>query len=98
MYGRRPCAAPGGPPVGPRRAARPAPRPAIARARRLALLTVAYDWSLGELRAALERAPRTVLLQWTLIEGVNDDPADADALARFCEGLDVRVNLIPLNP
>jgi len=25
-----------------------------------------------------------------LIDGVNDDPADADALARFCEGLDVR--------
>ena len=71
---------------------------AIDPARRLALLPVARKWSLGELRAALERAPRTVLLQWTLIAGVNDGPADAEALARFCEGLDVRVNLIPLNP
>ena len=71
---------------------------AIDPARRLALLPVARKWSLGELRAALKRAPRAVLLQWTLIAGVNDGPADADALARFCEGLDVRVNLIPLNP
>src|SRR5712664_419720 len=71
---------------------------AIDPAQRLALLPVARKWSLGELRAALARAPRTVLLQWTLIDGVNDGPAEADALARFCEGLDVRVNLIPLNP
>jgi 23S rRNA (adenine2503-C2)-methyltransferase len=71
---------------------------AIEAAQRRALLPVARKWSLGELRAALSRAPRTVLLQWTLIEGVNDAPADADALAEFCAGLDVRVNLIPLNP
>jgi len=36
---------------------------AIDPAQRLALLPVARKWSLGELRAALERAPRTVLLQ-----------------------------------
>jgi 23S rRNA (adenine2503-C2)-methyltransferase len=66
--------------------------------RRRALLPVARKWSLDELRAALDRAPRTVLLQWTLIEGVNDADVDADALAQFCEGLNVRVNLIPLNP
>ena len=39
-----------------------------------------------------------MLLQWTLIEGANDRDHDADALAGFCDGLDVRVNLIPLNP
>ena len=65
---------------------------------RRALLPVARKWSLEELRACIARAPRTVLLQWTLIDGVNDGDADADALARFCLGLDVRVNLIPLNP
>jgi 23S rRNA (adenine2503-C2)-methyltransferase len=65
---------------------------------RRALLPVARKWSLSDLRAALARAPRTVLLQWTLIEGVNDAPSDADALADFCQGLQVRVNLIPLNP
>ena len=52
----------------------------------------------ADLRSCIERSPRTVLLQWTLIDGVNDAEADADALARFCADLDVRVNLIPLNP
>jgi 23S rRNA (adenine2503-C2)-methyltransferase len=59
---------------------------------------VARRWGLGELRAAIARAPRTVLLQWTLIDGVNDSDPEADALAEFARGLDVRVNLIPLNP
>ena len=71
---------------------------AVDAGQRRALLPVARKWGLDELRACIARAPRTVLLQWTLIEGVNDADADADALARFCEGLDVRVNLIPLNP
>jgi 23S rRNA (adenine2503-C2)-methyltransferase len=71
---------------------------ALAPAVRLALLPVARKWDLPTLRAAIARAPRTVLLQWTLIEGQNDSDADADALAKFCEGLDVRVNVIPLNP
>jgi 23S rRNA (adenine2503-C2)-methyltransferase len=62
------------------------------------LLPVARKFSLSDLRAAIARAPRTVLLQWTLIDGTNDSDADADALARFARGLDVRVNLIPLNP
>jgi 23S rRNA (adenine2503-C2)-methyltransferase len=66
--------------------------------RRRALLPVARKWTLRELRDCIARAPRTVLLQWTLIAGVNDSDCDADDLARFCRGLDVRVNLIPLNP
>ena len=65
---------------------------------RRALLPVARKWSLKQLRDCIARAPRSVLLQWTLIAGVNDADSDADALARFCEGLAVRVNLIPLNP
>jgi 23S rRNA (adenine2503-C2)-methyltransferase len=65
---------------------------------RRALLPVARRWELSDLRAAIARAPRTVLLQWTLIAGVNDSERAADALAGFARGLDVRVNLIPLNP
>jgi 23S rRNA (adenine2503-C2)-methyltransferase len=65
---------------------------------RTALLPVAKKWPLEQLREAVARAPRTVLLQWTLIEGVNDAERDADSLAEFSRGLDVRVNLIPLNP
>ena len=71
---------------------------AIDSGQRKALLPVAKKWPLADLRAAIARAPRTVLLQWTLIEGVNDRDADADALAEFARDLDVRVNLIPLNP
>jgi 23S rRNA (adenine2503-C2)-methyltransferase len=71
---------------------------AIDPAARLSLLPVARRWPLAELREAIARAPRTVLLQWTLIEGVNDADEDADALVDFARGLDVRVNLIPLNP
>lgn len=71
---------------------------ALEPATRRRLLPVARRWPLGELRAALARAPRPVLLQWTLIAGKNDADGDADALAEFCRGLSVRVNLIPLNP
>jgi 23S rRNA (adenine2503-C2)-methyltransferase len=72
---------------------------AVDREQRLALLPVAKKYSLAQIREALAGAPRSVLLQWTLIEGVNDSFDDADALARFVEGLEhVRVNLIPLNP
>ena len=62
------------------------------------LLPVARAWPLAELRAAIAESPRTVLVQWTLIEGVNDSDRHADELFAFCAGLDVRVNLIPLNP
>jgi len=71
---------------------------AVDEGQRRALLPVARRWPLEELRAMIARAPRTVLLQWTLIDALNDADADADALARFCKGLDARVNLIPLNP
>ena len=71
---------------------------ALDRRTRLSLLPVARRYPLEDLRAAVARSPRTVLLQWTLIEGRNDADADADALADFARGLDVRVNLIPLNP
>ena len=65
---------------------------------RRALLPVARTWHLDDVRAAIAESPRSVLLQWTLIDGVNDSDAHADALAEFADGLDVRVNLIPLNP
>jgi len=65
---------------------------------RRALLPVARSWSLAELKQAIADSPQSVLLQWTLIDGVNDSDAHAEQLLAFCEGLDVRVNLIPLNP
>lgn len=39
-----------------------------------------------------------VLLQYTMIKGVNDSLADAAQLAELTAGLNAKVNLIPLNP
>jgi 23S rRNA (adenine2503-C2)-methyltransferase len=65
---------------------------------RKALLPVARSWELAALKQAVAESPDTVLLQWTLIDGVNDTPRHLTELQAFCAGLDVRVNLIPLNP
>lgn len=65
---------------------------------REALLPVARQWNLATLKEAIAQSPDRVFVQWTLIEGVNDSERHANELLLFCEGLDVRVNLIPLNP
>jgi 23S rRNA (adenine2503-C2)-methyltransferase len=65
---------------------------------RMALLPVARTWNLAALKAAVSESPQSVLLQWTLIEGVNDSDRHVRDLLAFCDGLDARVNLIPLNP
>jgi 23S rRNA (adenine2503-C2)-methyltransferase len=41
---------------------------------------------------------RPVFFEYTLIEGVNDAPADARALARLLSGLPSKLNVIPMNP
>ena len=45
-----------------------------------------------------ERTGRRVSFEWALIEGVNDTPEQARALAARLTGLLAHVNLIPLNP
>lgn len=65
---------------------------------RRALLPAARIWDLETLRGAIAESPQTVFLQWTMIEGRNDSARHLEELLAFCEGLDVRVNLIPLNP
>lgn len=65
---------------------------------RSALLPVARTWKLRALKEAIAESPDSVLLQWTLIAGVNDTDRHLGELLAFCEGLNVRVNLIPLNP
>jgi 23S rRNA (adenine2503-C2)-methyltransferase len=71
-------------------------------AERSALVPVNRRWPLDELLdacreyTALKR--QRVLVAWTLIRDVNDDAAKAHALAALLRGLDVQVNLIPLNP
>jgi 23S rRNA (adenine2503-C2)-methyltransferase len=46
----------------------------------------------------IERTRRRVSFEWALINGVNDTPAQAQALAARLTGLLAHVNLIPLNP
>ncbi|HUX76038.1 MAG TPA: 23S rRNA (adenine(2503)-C(2))-methyltransferase RlmN [Anaerolineae bacterium] len=46
----------------------------------------------------VERTGRRISLEWVLIEGVNDTPQQAQALAARLKGLLAHVNLIPLNP
>jgi len=56
----------------------------------------------GEVLDALRKYPlpkrRRITIEYTLIDGVNDDVAHARELARALAGLRVKVNLIPMNP
>jgi 23S rRNA (adenine2503-C2)-methyltransferase len=57
---------------------------------------------LPELREALvgyvALTNRRPTLEYALISGINDTDAELRALAKFCRGLLVHVNLIPVNP
>ncbi len=69
---------------------------------RAALVPVAKKWPLAELMDAcryyIAKQDRRIFYEWTLIEGVNDTPAQAQALGRLLRGQQAQVNLIPLNP
>jgi 23S rRNA (adenine2503-C2)-methyltransferase len=71
-------------------------------ARRSALMPINKKYPLPMLLAALKRYPlpkrRRITIEYTLVRGQNDSPADARALARLMRGLRVKVNLIPMNP
>lgn len=58
-------------------------------------------YNLKRLMAAIgyyvERCGRQVTFEWTLIEGVNDSPSDAEELVGLVGGLKSFVNLIPFN-
>ena len=41
---------------------------------------------------------RPVFFEYTLMAGVNDDPADAREVVRIVRGIPCKVNLIPMNP
>jgi 23S rRNA (adenine2503-C2)-methyltransferase len=44
------------------------------------------------------KAKSMVMFEYILLDGVNDDPADAELLSDLLQGFDHRVNLIPYNP
>ncbi len=49
-------------------------------------------------RDYVARTGRRLTFEWALIQGVNDGPEQAEALARLVTGLLCHVNVIPLNP
>lgn len=54
---------------------------------------------IGLLREDATRNPRReCFVEYVLLAGVNDDPADADRLVRLLDGVGARINLIPHNP
>ncbi len=53
---------------------------------------------MGALRAYPLPARRRITVEYTLVAGKNDDPAEAKKLARLLRGLPVKINLIPMNP
>jgi len=67
-----------------------------------ALIPVNRRWPLAELMAACrtysEKRGQKVLIAWTLIKGVNDSDDHARRLGLLLKGMNVHVNLIPLNP
>lgn len=65
------------------------------------LIPINRRWPLADLmqtcRDFSERKGQKVLIAWTLIGGVNDSDEQALRLADLLEGMQVQVNLIPLN-
>lgn len=66
------------------------------------LMPRAARWTISQLlRSAREYAALTgtrVTLEYVLIRGLNDSPADADRLARLTRRSPFKINLIPYNP
>lgn len=69
---------------------------------RQALIPVGKKWQMDELIEAFRHYDRTIgkriFIEWTLISGENDMPEIAHQLAELLTGINVHINLIPLNP
>lgn len=75
---------------------------AATQAERAAVAPAARAWPLDALveacRYYVRRLDRKIFFEWTLIEGVNDAPEQARAVAELLRGIPAQLNLIPLNP
>jgi len=70
-------------------------------ARRSEIMPINRSYPLADLLEALRRFPleprRRITIEYILLAGFNDRPADAVALARLLRQLPVKINLIPFN-
>lgn len=68
---------------------------------RQSIMPIAKRYPLPELRRTLLEVnamqDRPVMLEYLMLEGINDTDEDARALIAWTEGLDVHLNLIPFN-
>jgi 23S rRNA (adenine2503-C2)-methyltransferase len=66
------------------------------------LMPINRKYPLAVLMEALRAYPlpsrRRITIEYTLVVGKNDSPADAKRVARLLRGLPVKINLIPMNP
>lgn len=69
--------------------------------KRSQIMPINRRWSLAEVVAAIKdinsSSGNAVLVQYTVINGINDHESDADSLVELLNGTNVKVNLIPLN-
>ena len=63
------------------------------------LMPHARTWPLARVLESIRQhcCRREVFVEYLLLAGINDTPADAERLPRLLDGLPVRVNLIPFN-
>lgn len=66
--------------------------------RRAALMPIERKYPVHELTKALRDFRRRITFEYVMIEGANDSPEDAEALAQIAEPLRAMVNLLPLHP
>jgi 23S rRNA (adenine2503-C2)-methyltransferase len=66
------------------------------------ILPINRRYPIASLLSALRQYPlprrRRITMEYMLIDGLNDHPEQAQALARLLRGLRVKINLIPVNP
>ena len=70
--------------------------------RRNELVPINRRYSLNQLVKTLRdvhrKLKREITFEYTLLEGINDSPAEAQGVVRIAKPLDAKVNVIPYNP
>ena len=70
--------------------------------RRKEIMPVAHKYTIQQIIEAChyyyEQTGRRITFEYSLIEGVNDQPEQAQTLAKLVKGLNCHINLIPVNP
>ncbi|MCM1023652.1 MAG: 23S rRNA (adenine(2503)-C(2))-methyltransferase RlmN [Prevotella sp.] len=74
---------------------------AVTDAKRSGIMPVNKKYPINELlkacREYIDKTGRRISFEYAVIHGVNDSPADAEALIKLLRGINCHVNLIPVN-